>query len=145
MQVDTLNDDIRRLTKENKEAFAKRMQLEAEKNKLENLLTNNLVRRKDELVQALQEISVEDRQRQLDSSKIQLADIEKRLVKVNEDFKTQNEKVTSAMKKVSIRHLLISRNIFLYFQKRTSKKELKNVRQSSFRALHLAKNGICRC
>lgn len=93
------------------------MQLEAEKNKLENLLTNNLVRRKDELVQALQEISVEDRQRQLDSSKIQLADIEKRLVKVNEDFKTQNEKVTSAMKKVSIRHLLISRNIFLYFQK----------------------------
>lgn len=117
MQVDTLNDDIRRLTKENKEAFAKRMQLEAEKNKLENLLTNNLVRRKDELVQALQEISVEDRQRQLDSSKIQLADIEKRLVKVNEDFKMQNEKVTSAMKKVSIRHLLISRNIFLYFQK----------------------------
>ncbi|KAL0121068.1 hypothetical protein PUN28_008650 [Cardiocondyla obscurior] len=98
-QVDTLNDDIRRLTKENKEAFAKRMQLEAEKNKLENLLTNNLVRRKDELVQALQEISVEDRQRQLDSSKIQLADIEKRLVKVNEDFKTQNEKVTNAMKK----------------------------------------------
>lgn len=117
MQVDTLNDDIRRLTKENKEAFAKRMQLEAEKNKLENLLTNNLVRRKDELVQALQEISVEDRQRQLDSSKIQLADIEKRLVKVNEDFKMQNEKVTSAMKKVSIRYLLISRNIFLYFQK----------------------------
>ncbi|KAG5329047.1 SMC3 protein, partial [Acromyrmex heyeri] len=98
-QVDTLNDDIRRLTKENKEAFAKRMQLEAEKNKLENLLTNNLVRRKDELVQALQEISVEDRQRQLDSSKIQLADIEKRLVKVNEDFKAQNEKVTNAMKK----------------------------------------------
>lgn len=97
-----MNDDIRRLTKENKEAFAKRMQLEAEKNKLENLLTNNLVRRKDELVQALQEISVEDRQRQLDSSKTQLADIEKRLVKVNDDFKLQNEKVTSAMRKVSI-------------------------------------------
>lgn len=78
------------------------MRLEAEKNKLENLLTNNLVRRKDELVQALQEISVEDRQRQLDSSKAQLADIEKRLVKVNADFKAQNEKVTNAMKKVSI-------------------------------------------
>lgn len=78
------------------------MQLEAEKNKLENLLTNNLVRRKDELVQALQEISVEDRQRQLDSSNNQLADIEKRLMKVNEDFKSQNEKVTSAMKKVSL-------------------------------------------
>ncbi|XP_012273466.1 structural maintenance of chromosomes protein 3 [Orussus abietinus] len=98
-QVDTLNDDIRRLTKENKEAFAKRMRLEAEKNKLENLLTNNLVRRKDELVQALQEISVEDRQRQLESSKAQLADIERRLVKVNADFKSQNEKVNSAMKR----------------------------------------------
>lgn len=77
------------------------MRLEADKNKLENLLTNNLVRRKDELVQALQEISVEDRQRQLESSKAQLADIEKRLVKVNSDFKSQNDKVSSAMKKVS--------------------------------------------
>lgn len=99
--MDTLNDDIRRLTKDNKEAFAKRMRLEAEKNKLENLLTNNLVRRKDELVQALQEISVEDRQRQLESSKAQLADIEKRLVKVNADFKAQNERVTNAIKKVN--------------------------------------------
>jgi structural maintenance of chromosome 3 (chondroitin sulfate proteoglycan 6) len=49
--VDNLNDDIRRLSKENKEAFSTRMRLEAEKNKLENLLTNNLIRRKDELVQ----------------------------------------------------------------------------------------------
>lgn len=85
------------------------MQLEAEKNKLENLLTNNLVRRKDELVQALQEISVEDRQRQLDSSKTQLADIEKRLMKVNEDIKSQNEKVTSAMKKVSYIRCYVTR------------------------------------
>ncbi|XP_012256886.1 structural maintenance of chromosomes protein 3 [Athalia rosae] len=98
-QVDTLNDDIRRLTKENKEAFAKRMRLEADKNKLENLLTNNLVRRKDELVQALQEISVEDRQRQLESSKAQLADIDKRLAKVNTDIKSQNDKVSSAMRR----------------------------------------------
>ena len=77
------------------------MQLEAEKNKLENLLTNNLVRRNDELVQALQEISVEDRQRQLDTANNNLADIEKRLVKVNEDLRGQNEKVNVATKKVS--------------------------------------------
>lgn len=96
-----MNDAIRRLTKENKEAFSKRMRLEADKNKLENLLTNNLVRRKDELGQALQEISVEDRQRQLDSSKASLAEVEKRLMKVNADFKVQNEKVSSAAKKVS--------------------------------------------
>ena len=53
-EVDQLNDDIRRLKQENKQAFAERMRLEAQKNKLENLLTNNLNRRKDELVQALQ-------------------------------------------------------------------------------------------
>jgi structural maintenance of chromosome 3 (chondroitin sulfate proteoglycan 6) len=51
LEVDKLNDDIRRLTQENKEAFSTRMRLEAEKNKLENLLTNNLIRRNDELVQ----------------------------------------------------------------------------------------------
>lgn len=50
-EMDKLNDDIRRLTQENKTAFATRMKLEADKNKLENLLTNNLVRRRDELVQ----------------------------------------------------------------------------------------------
>ncbi|XP_043271531.1 structural maintenance of chromosomes protein 3 [Venturia canescens] len=98
-QVDTLNDEIRALTKENKTAFATRMRREAEKNKLENLLTNNLMRRRDELIQALQEISVEDRQRQLDSCKTQLADIEKRLLKVNNDFRLQNDKVANASKK----------------------------------------------
>lgn len=63
-----MNDDIRVLKQENKKAFAERMKLEAQKNKLENLLTNNLNRRKDELVQALQEISVEDRKRQLENT-----------------------------------------------------------------------------
>lgn len=51
LEMDKLNDDIRRLTQENKSAFATRMKLEAEKNKLENLLTNNLIRRRDELIQ----------------------------------------------------------------------------------------------
>ena len=45
LEVDRLNDDIRRLTQENKDAFIQRMRLEADKNKLENLLTNNLIRR----------------------------------------------------------------------------------------------------
>ena len=36
-EVDSLNDDIRRLKTENKQAFAERMRLEAQKNKLENL------------------------------------------------------------------------------------------------------------
>lgn len=50
-EMDKLNDDIRSLTSENKTAFSTRMKLEADKNKLENLLTNNLIRRRDELMQ----------------------------------------------------------------------------------------------
>lgn len=50
-EMDKLNDDIRSLTQENKIAFSTRMKLEADKNKLENLLTNNLIRRRDELMQ----------------------------------------------------------------------------------------------
>ena len=77
------------------------MKLEADKNKLENLLTNNLRRRKDELDQALQEISVEDRQHKLETSRTQLAEIEKRLQKIEAEFRAQNEKVTNATKKVN--------------------------------------------
>lgn len=50
-EMDKLNDDIRNLTQENKTAFSTRMKFEADKNKLENLLTNNLIRRRDELMQ----------------------------------------------------------------------------------------------
>merc|ERR1719412_864813 len=77
-EVDQLNDDIRRLKTENKKAFSERMRLEAQKNKLENLLTNNLIRRKGELVQALQEISVEDRHQQLENCVSDLKSLEDR-------------------------------------------------------------------
>lgn len=99
LEMDKLNDDIRRLTQENKAAFATRMKLEAEKNKLENLLTNNLIRRKDELIQALQEISVEERKRTLDNSRLELAGIEKRIEQVNKDFKMMEKKVQEAVKR----------------------------------------------
>ncbi|XP_046992407.1 structural maintenance of chromosomes protein 3 [Schistocerca americana] len=99
LEVDQLNDDIRRLTQENKEAFSTRMRLEAEKNKLENLLTNNLNRRHDELVQALQEISVEERQQKLKNCKAELEIIDKRIENVNREFKAVEKKVQEALKK----------------------------------------------
>lgn len=74
-KVDELNDDIQRLQKENKEAFSMRMKLEAEKNKLDNLLINNLIRRRDEVNRALQEISLEDRRRQLINCKVDLEEV----------------------------------------------------------------------
>ncbi|GIY09337.1 structural maintenance of chromosomes protein 3 [Caerostris extrusa] len=91
-EVDRLNDDIRKLTQENKEAFSERMRLEAEKNKLENLLNNNLYRRKEELEAALQEISVEDRRRKLDNSNAELTAISNRINDVNKNVKDLEQK-----------------------------------------------------
>jgi structural maintenance of chromosome 3 (chondroitin sulfate proteoglycan 6) len=98
-EVDSLNDDIRRLKQENKKAFAERMRLEAQKNKLENLLTNNLNRRKDELVQALQEISVEDRKRQLENTTSELADLEERIGLTTNNLRLIEKKVVDIQKK----------------------------------------------
>lgn len=97
-EVDTLNDEIRRLNQENKEAFSERMQLEVKKNKLDNLLTNNLFRRRDELVQALQEISVEDRKRKLTNCNADRVEAEKRIETVNKDLQTVEKKVQDAVK-----------------------------------------------
>ncbi|UYV73509.1 SMC3 [Cordylochernes scorpioides] len=97
-EVDRLNDEIRKLTQENKEAFSERMRLEAEKNKLENLLNNNLNRRKEELEAALQEISVEDRRRKLDNSNAELAAINSRVEDVNKNIKQIEVKMEAMLK-----------------------------------------------
>lgn len=97
-EVDTLNDDIRRLNQENKEAFGARMQLEVKKNKLDNLLTNNLLRRRDELVTALQEISVEDRKQKLQICRTELMEAERRIGKVNGDLSEMDRRVLEASK-----------------------------------------------
>ncbi|CAG0919332.1 unnamed protein product [Notodromas monacha] len=98
-EVDKLNDDIRTLTQANKEAFAHRMKLEAEKNKLENLLSNNLNRRKDELVLALQEISVEDRKQQLDNCNSELKTVEASVESVQSQLKALDKKLQDLSKK----------------------------------------------
>ena len=98
-EVDQLNDDIRRLKTDNKKAFSERMRLEAQKNKLENLLTNNLIRRKDELVQALQEISVEDRHQQLENSVSDLKSLEERLEATKTNMKGLEKNLADIVKK----------------------------------------------
>ncbi|XP_045472286.1 structural maintenance of chromosomes protein 3 [Harmonia axyridis] len=99
-EVDSLNDDIQRLQKENKEAFSMRMKLEAEKNKLENLLTNNLIRRRDEVLHALQEISLEDRKRQLVNAKSELEEIDRKKDRVNKDLSSMENKVKEMTKRL---------------------------------------------
>lgn len=114
-EVDTLNDDIRRLNQLNKEAFSARMQLEVKKNKLDNLLTNNLFRRRDELVQALQEISVEDRKRKLQICNTEVIEAEKRISKVNNDLLQMEKKTQDAVK--------LQKNLQKDFEKWTQKEK----------------------
>lgn len=97
-EVDRLNDEIRRLTQSNKDAFSKRMSLEGQKNKLENSLNNNLYRRKEELEAALQEISVEDRKQKLANSGNELTILNDRIKKVKEAMDAVEVKMTSKNK-----------------------------------------------
>lgn len=97
--VDSLNDEIRDLTQRNKEAFSRRMHLEAQKNKLENLLNNNLCRRKDELEAALQEISVEDREQKLDSEKSELSSLATRIERLNDQLKKLDTEIDDMSKR----------------------------------------------
>ncbi|XP_025423597.1 structural maintenance of chromosomes protein 3-like [Sipha flava] len=101
-EMDKLNDDIRSLTLENKTAFSTRMKLEADKNKLENLLTNNLIRRRDELMQALQEISVEERKRTLENNRLEVQLVKKKLEALNAEVKIDDKRVQEAVKKQKI-------------------------------------------
>lgn len=97
-EVDTLNDEIRKLNQDNKATFNERMTLERRKTKLDNLLTNNLFRRRDELVLALQEISVEDRKRKLHNCNTDRIEAEKRIEKVNIDLQATEKKLQDAIK-----------------------------------------------
>ncbi|XP_068992609.1 structural maintenance of chromosomes protein 3-like [Neodiprion pinetum] len=94
--IKTLNEEIMRLTRLNKEAFTKRVQLEMEKNKLEIELTNNYMRRMEELIQALQEMSMGNRGRQLELSEAHLEEVKTNLAKINSDIALQNQKITEA-------------------------------------------------
>lgn len=99
-QVDILMEEIRRLTQENKEAFSKRMSLEAQKNKLENLLNNNLCRRRDELDAALHEISIEERQQKLESEKQELTVINMRINGMNDKLIRLDDSIETNQKRL---------------------------------------------
>ena len=49
-----------------------KFQLEGEKNKLENLLHNNLMKKRDRIANELQEVSAEDRRQKLDQYQTEL-------------------------------------------------------------------------
>eukprot|EP00731_Ephydatia_muelleri_P021107 Em0013g834a len=65
-EVDKLTEDIQSLQQQIRSCLAARTQLESQKNVLDNLLTNNLMRRRDELAQEIEELSLVDRRQQLE-------------------------------------------------------------------------------
>lgn len=99
-EVESLSCDIKRLRKEKKEVFAAMMDLEAKKNELENLLTNNLLKHKDKLLNVLRDISLEDRKRMLENCKAELQVISNRFEKVEEMLAAADEKVNNTKLKV---------------------------------------------
>ena len=103
---DDLNDVIQKLKEDSKKAFTIRSKLEADKNKLENLLQNNLKRRKAELDKALQDISDEDRHKTLSNCTVELERIEQKmnessaeLEKVETELKSFIDQVCNCLKK----------------------------------------------
>ena len=64
-------------------------QLEGEKNKLENLLSNNLTKKRDRLLADMQEASLEEKNRKLDKLKEELTTVDERL----SEMKGQNKGV----------------------------------------------------
>ncbi|CAL1533668.1 unnamed protein product [Lymnaea stagnalis] len=78
-QVDFLNDQIKRLTQENMQAWQERIKLETEKNKLENILNNNLTKKRERLQQDLREVSMEEQDKRLSGFRAEKIVVEKRM------------------------------------------------------------------
>ena len=64
--MEQLTEDIQSIQQQLRACLKERTALESEKNTLENLLSSNLLRRKEELQQELEEISMADKKQQLE-------------------------------------------------------------------------------
>ncbi|XP_076467825.1 structural maintenance of chromosomes protein 3-like [Babylonia areolata] len=101
-EVDRLTDQITQLTQQNRAAWQERIKLEGEKNKLENLLSNNLTKKRDRLMGDMQEAATEDRKRKLEKLRNGLASVDERLSEMkgqNKDHDSQIEKLNKEQKK----------------------------------------------
>ena len=71
-QVEQLSEEIQSLQQHLRSCLQERTKLESKKNTLENLLSSNLLRRKEQLQQELEEISLEDNRQQLEMKTAEL-------------------------------------------------------------------------
>ncbi|KAL8567919.1 hypothetical protein ACOMHN_059041 [Nucella lapillus] len=92
-EVDRLTDQITQLTQQNRVAWQERIKLEGEKNKLENLLSNNLTKKRDRLLSDMKEAATEDRKRKLEKLRDNLSAVDQRLSEMKGQNKDQDSKV----------------------------------------------------
>lgn len=96
-EVDHLNDQIKQLTQQNKEALTERIRLEGEKNKLENLLYNNLMKKRDRITGDLQESSEEDKREKIETLNNDLGSVDERVT----DLKNQAKALDNQLEKMN--------------------------------------------
>lgn len=63
------------------------LQLEGEKNKLENLLHNNLMKKRDRILGDMQEVSAEDQNQKLDTFSSELQTVDQRIIELKSHSK----------------------------------------------------------
>lgn len=63
------------------------LQLEGEKNKLENLLHNNLMKKRDRIISDLQEASADDQNNKLDTYSSELQTVDQRILELKSHSK----------------------------------------------------------
>jgi len=92
-EVDRLNDEIQELTGKNRSALEQRVKLEMEKNRLEMLLNNNLLKKIERLQQELHEMRSEDRKQKLEMSEAELKSVSDRLTDINRQAAELDQKL----------------------------------------------------
>jgi len=79
LEMDKLNDQIKSLTQQNKDSLKERIRLEGEKNKLENLLHNNLMKNRERIQNDMAEQQAESSKERLESRSEGLNKVDERL------------------------------------------------------------------
>lgn len=70
--MEQLSEEIQSLQQQLRACLQERTKLESQKNTLDNLLSSNLLRRKEQLQQELEEISLDDNRQQLEMKTAEL-------------------------------------------------------------------------
>lgn len=96
--VDDLNDKIHKINQELKDILNRRVQMESEKLQLDNQLKNNLIKRKDDLVQELSKSKIQQRSSKIDLYKSELGLINDRIEFIESKLKQLNKQLTELSK-----------------------------------------------